>query len=244
MTDRLDARLVAAGAGPRKEIQQAIRKGRVTVDGVTIKKPGDRTDGDVALDGTVFRAPPISLIMHKPAGYSCSHQLNEAPLIYELLPAHWPTFQTIGRLDRDTTGLLILTRDGQLNHHITSPKHEVTKEYHLTYEGTLKPTAVAKFEKGVALDDGPCRPAKLDLPEEHKAIVTLTEGRFHQVKRMIQAVNGRVTNLHRHRIGGLILPTDLTAGDWREIQKDELAALDEARPLNFDKTDKVANSAK
>ena len=233
MTDRLDARLVAAGAGPRKIIQQAIRRGRVTVDGTVIKKTGDRTDGEVALDGVVYTAPPISLIMHKPAGYSCSHQMAEAPLIYELLPGHWPAFQTIGRLDRDTTGLLILTRDGQLNHRISSPKHEVSKEYHLTYDGTLKPTAVAKFSRGVALDDGPCRPARIELLDDNQAVVTLTEGRFHQVKRMIAAVNGTVTQLHRHRIGGLTVPDDLEPGDWREITADELSALDDARPLSL-----------
>lgn len=231
MTDRLDARLVAAGAGPRKTMQQAIRRGRVTIDGVICTDAKSRLPGTIALDGVVHELPPTTILINKPIGYSCSHNPTEAPLLFELLPAHWPDFQTIGRLDRDTTGLLVLTTDGQLNHRIASPKHAVTKEYHLTFTGELKRAAVKKFSEGITLDDGPCRPALLELHGQDEAIVTVTEGRYHQVKRMISAVGGTVTRLHRQRVGGLLLPDDLSPGNWRAITAEELESLDDPRPL-------------
>ena len=222
---RLDARLVAAGVGSRKEMQIAIRKGRVTVDGAVITSTNARLTGAMTFDGEVIIEPPITIIMHKPLGVACSHNPNEAPLVYEALPDQWPDYQTVGRLDRDTSGLLLLTTDGQLNHRLTSPKHAVEKEYQATFTGTLKKNPEKRFEKGLVLDDGPCRPAALHITGADTATIIVHEGRYHQVRRMIAAVDGHVTQLHRSRIGNLIMPSDLKPGDWRAITQEELEAI-------------------
>ena len=207
-TPRLDARLVAAGAGSRKDMQLAIRKGRVTVNGQVVTTTGARLDGIMAIDGQVIVEPPTTIIMHKPLGHACSHNPHESPLVYDMLPDNWPDYQTIGRLDRDTSGLLLLTTDGQLNHRLTSPKHAVEKEYHLAFTGELKKNASVigttfqqRQRHQLTLDDGPCRPATLKLHGDNRATVIVTEGRYHQVRRMIAAVDGNVTELHRARIG-------------------------------------------
>ena len=209
-TPRLDARLVAAGAGSRKDMQLAIRKGRVTVNGQVVTTTGARLDGIMAIDGQVIVEPPTTIIMHKPLGHACSHNPHEFSLVYDMLPDNWPDYQTIGRLDRDTSGLLLLTTDGQLNHRLTSPKHAVEKEYHLAFTGELKKNPEQRFSKALTLDDGPCRPATLKLHGDNRATVIVTEGRYHQVRRMIAAVDGNVTELHRARIGEFTTQPTLT----------------------------------
>jgi 16S rRNA pseudouridine516 synthase len=168
-------------------------------------------------------------------GTSCSHDLNEAPLVDELLPEEYlgRGLETVGRLDRDTSGLLVMTTDGGLIHRLTHPKRKVGKRYQVTYQGELARDAVARCAEGFCLggeepgDDVPTLPAQLTLNAKGQATLVLQEGRYHQVRRMFGVLGAEVTALHRDRIGQLDLPADLLPGMIRPATADELARLEQ-----------------
>ncbi len=175
------------------------------------------------------------VLLHKPAGTECSQKPSTYPSIYTLLPSPLRTrpqksaiqgVQAVGRLDQDTTGLLILSDDGQFIHRMSSPKHHVPKVYQVGCKHPISDTAVAQLLAGVVLDDDPkpVRAAACVQTGENSLDLTLTEGKYHQVKRMIAAVSNRVETLHRSRIGGLELG-DLGSGQWRWLSADDLALL-------------------
>ena len=239
MPQRIDQYLSHRGFGSRTEVKHLIARGRVRLDGKRILDPGFHlTEGLVTVDRheVPMGISEATLIFHKPLGYACSTDPREEPLVESLIP---PPYNTIGvnpagRLDRDTSGLLILTTDGGLIHRLTSPKAAKPKRYRISYRGTLSSQAVSRVEKGLKLEDDPdaCRPAQLILegpeptrPECSLATLILTEGRYHQVRRMIAELGGEVVRLHRDRIGTLDLPTDLLAGTMREITAEELVQL-------------------
>ena len=239
MPDRIDQFLSHRGYGSRTEVKQLIIRGRVRLDGKRVVDPGMHVVGRMV---TVNREEvPVgidsaTLMFNKPLGYACSTDPREAPLIEELVP---PPYSTIGvnpagRLDRDTSGLLILTTDGGLIHRLTSPKAGKPKRYRITYTGKLSSNAVGRVAKGLELPDDkdPCRPAELILEGPDRlaegcflATLILTEGRYHQVRRMIAELGGEVVGLHRDRIGALNLPTDLLPGQLRELTPEELLQL-------------------
>jgi len=183
----------------------------------------------------VFHAKAY-LMMHKPLGYECSQRPSAWPSIYTLLPAPLrqrpskggtPGVQAIGRLDQDTTGLLLMTDDGQFIHKMGSPKHHVPKVYEVTAKHPVDEAQIAKLLAGVVLDDDP-KPVRAAACESDSPLhlrLTLTEGKYHQVKRMLAAVGNRVEGLHRSRIGDLALPGDLAPGQWRWLTAEEVAAL-------------------
>jgi len=231
---RLDAYLAHAGIGSRSDVKKLVRRGRVTVDGEAVKDFSlHLTEGQVVRVDDEVIDPPLegaTLLLHKPEGHATSHDLREAPLVFDLVPDRYRTLsiEAVGRLDRETTGLLVLTTDGQLNHALTHPKRKVSRRYRIRYVGDLAPDAVEQVARGIQLHDEetPTRPATLTLgPEPGEATLILREGRFHQVRRMIAALGGRVVSLHRDRIGGLELPEDLGPGAIRDATEDELAAL-------------------
>jgi len=217
------------GAAARRAIQQS----RVTVNGVGCKHYHRRlvpTD-QIAVAGVVVpdRAECSVLLMHKPGGVACSHLPDDAPLVYGLIPdavAH-PGLHTCGRLDRDTTGLLVLTWDGALTQRLTEPRRHVAKRYRIAFAGDLAADAVALVAGGLVIadEDTPCLPTSLTIDAPGQATLILHEGRHHQVKRMITALGGRVVRLHRDRIGGLDLPGDLAIGLLRAATVEELTAL-------------------
>jgi len=172
--------------------------------------------------------------MHKPVGYSCSHSLRETPLIEELYPALYSHLhlETAGRLDRDTSGLIVVSSDGELIHTLTNPRKNLVKRYRIAYVGRLSSHAVQRCEKGIQLDGDPrpTRPAHLvlaghDHDGNHTATLYLAEGRWRQVRRMIAELGGEVVRLHRDRIGALPLPDDLAAGEARELGERERELL-------------------
>jgi 16S rRNA pseudouridine516 synthase len=175
-------------------------------------------------------------MLHKPAGTECSQKPSTYPSIYTLLPSPLRLrpnkgavqgVQAIGRLDQDTTGLLLLTDDGQFIHKMGSPKHHVPKVYEVTAKHPIDEAQIAKLLAGVVLDDYP-KPVRAAACESDSPLhlrLTLTEGKYHQVKRMLAAVGNRVEGLHRSRIGGLVLPEDLAPGQWRWLTAEEVAAL-------------------
>ena len=176
------------------------------------------------------------VMLHKPAGTECSQKPSTYPSVYTLLPAPLRQrpqkgsvqgVQTVGRLDQDTTGLLLLTDDGQFIHRMNSPRHHVPKVYEVTTRHPVDESQVSRLLQGVVLDDDPrpIRAAACEIGGDCLLRLTLTEGKYHQVKRMVAAVSNRVEGLHRSRIGGLMLPPDLAPGEWRWLDERDLAAL-------------------
>jgi 16S rRNA pseudouridine516 synthase len=192
-------------------------------------------DLQFTVQGKLWRYHERAYVMlHKPAGYECSHKPGAWPSVYTLLPAPLRVrpnknaiqgVQAVGRLDQDTTGLLLLSDDGQFIHRMSSPKHHVPKLYQVTCKHTVDDKQVAKLLAGVVLDDSPqpVRAAACVVTGAHTLDMTLTEGKYHQVKRMIAAVGNRVEGLHRASMG--TLPLDVAVGEWRWLTAQEVAAL-------------------
>lgn len=235
---RLDKLLANLGYGSRREIQTLARMGEIRLDGEPLSDAGARialtpdlptrlTVEDEALDPL----PGLCLLLHKPVGVTCSHK-EAGPLVYGLLPERWrhrdPPLSTVGRLDKDTSGLLLLTDDGALLHRIISPKANVAKRYQVTLARPLKGDEEAALAAGTLMLDGedrPLLPVAMETHDPTHCAVTLTEGRYHQVRRMFAALGNHVEALHRDRVGGLDLPGDLPAGEFRILGPGDIAAL-------------------
>lgn len=236
---RLDKLIANYSLLSRKEAKQAIKKGRVQVNGQTVRKGEYKIvpDSDkVSLDGELIRYQPfIYFILHKPAGYLSTTKDEQTAIVTELLPEDLVQIYDpfpVGRLDKDTEGLLLLTNDGQLSHDLLSPRKKVDKEYYAEIEGIVTAEDQVAFASGLAIDQGEtCLPAELFIdwvdPDQGRSQIRLIlhEGKFHQVKRMFQAVGKEVTYLKRIRMGGLSLDSDLDRGDYLEIDKASLLAL-------------------
>ncbi|MBE5942519.1 MAG: rRNA pseudouridine synthase [Lachnospiraceae bacterium] len=237
-TFRLDKYLADAGIGTRSEIKNYIKKGYVTVNGEPTKKPDIKISPDD--DEIVFQNQPISLsefeyyLLNKPAGYVSATKDNTAPTVLTLIDSKRKDLFPVGRLDKDTEGLLIITNDGALSHRLLSPKRHVDKTYFAIVDGIVTKADVTLFEKGLEIGDDDldiAMPAQLIIekidPEQNISHVTITiqEGKFHQVKRMFQAVEKKVLYLKRIAFGPIALPHDLPLGDSRILSKEEISML-------------------
>lgn len=225
---RLDQTLARLGYGSRSDARALIDDGRVTVRGVEARDGAQKVvPAEVLVDGEPLDHPDgLLLLLHKPVGLVCAHGDRDGPSVYSLLPARWrrrnPGVTTIGRLDKDTTGLLLITDQSALVHRLTSPKHKVPKIYRATVDADLSPDLIAVFASGTLQLEGeasPCAPAELRLRSPREAEVTLTEGRYHQVRRMFAVCGATVLTLHRICFGPLELG-DLPVGTWRELPLD------------------------
>jgi 16S rRNA pseudouridine516 synthase len=237
-TMRLDRLLANLGYGSRREVGHMVAGGLVVLDGKRLRDPGERLaiTPDLPEHMMVGAAPidpppPLTLILHKPLGVVCSHR-EPGRSVYELLPDRWrrrdPVLSTIGRLDAETSGLLLITDDGDLLHRVISPRNHVEKRYLATLDRPLKGNEVALFAAGTLVLEGETEalaPARLEPLTETTAFLTITEGRYHQVRRMFAAVGNHVTALHRDRIGGLDLPDDLASGAHRRLGEAEKALI-------------------
>ena len=229
---RLDKALSLAGYS-RSEAKGMIAKGRVRVDGNTARDPGMNVQPEqVSLDGAAIIAPQeIYLMIHKPAGVVTATEDKRLPTVVSLLPDNLQRRKIgpVGRLDRDVTGLVILTTDGQLAHRLISPKWKAEKLYRARCGGMLTEKDVQAFAAGLELSDFTALPAKLEIlsagAEESIADVILTEGKFHQVKRMFAAVGHPLLQLERRRIGCVQLDEGLQPGQWRSLTEEEIAGL-------------------
>jgi 16S rRNA pseudouridine516 synthase len=228
---RIDALLSRYGYCSRSEARAWIKAGRVQVGGKLARNTADKAEpAAVTIDGEPVEHPDgILALLHKPAGYVCSHDAGEGPTIYDLLPPRWlqrnPTATTIGRLDKDTTGVLLITDDGERVHRWTSPRHKVPKVYEVTVDADLPPNLRELFASGTLLLEGeakPCLPAKLELLGAREARIELTEGRYHQVKRMFASQGCTVTRLHRSAFG-IFKVENLAPGEWRVVSAEEVA---------------------
>ncbi len=237
-TMRLDRLLASMGYGSRREVDALAYAGRITLDGAPLLDADLRMaltpdlPARVMVDGTPLDPLPGMVVMlHKPVGVTCSHKESGA-LIYDLLPTRWkrrdPQLSSIGRLDKETSGLLLLTDDGALLHKVISPKHHVAKAYHVTLARPLNGDEAAIFAAGTLMlerEEKPLLPVEMEVLSPTSARVVLREGRYHQVRRMFAAVGNHVEALHRERIGGLTLPPDLAAGDFRVLASDDIARI-------------------
>jgi len=237
-TVRLDRLLANMGYGSRREVQMLVRAGEVLLDGAPVPSADLRVQvtpelaGRMQVGGARLDPPPgLALMLHKPVGVTCSHK-EAGRLVYELLPTRWrvrdPAISTVGRLDKDTSGLLLLTDDGALLHKIISPRQHVPKRYLATLARPLEGGEAARFASGELTlegEDKPLAPATLEPMSPTLARLTVTEGRYHQVRRMFAAVGNHVEALHRDRVGGLGLPDDLAPGAWRLMTAADVAAV-------------------
>ncbi len=229
----LDRFVVRAALMTWAATRLAIHAGRVSVNGVmTQKYQRGLRDGDVvALDGCALGDPPdrCILVCHKPVGLACSHGAQDAPLVYDSVPEdlRHPDLNTVGRLDRNTSGLLLLTCDGKFLVRVSAPERKLPKRYRIGYSGTLAADALERCAAGVRIDgfDTPCAPALFSDDGPGRATIEISEGRHHQVKKMIAALGGKVVTLHRDRIGGLELPAEMEPGAMRVITETERARL-------------------
>ena len=240
--------LYTQGFGSRRLCAGLIQEGLVQVhvrDGATSTlRACTQTFEEFDSEGLRFRVQGDDweyharayLMLHKPAGVECSQKPSAWPSVYTLLPAPLRQrpgkgkvagVQAVGRLDQDTTGLLLLTDDGQLLHRLASPRHEVAKVYEVTLKHAASEQLVARLLEGVVLDDDPhpVRAQAAELDDNRHLRLTLTGGKYHQVKRMVAAAGNRVEVLHRSQIGGLKLPSDLAVGQWRWLRPSDLALL-------------------
>jgi len=220
------------GYGSRKDAAAMFREGRVTDAAGEVLYADDQVEHDrIRIDNEPLDpAAPFSLILHKPVGYTCSTK-DTGEVVYDLLPPRFrlraPTLATVGRLDRDTSGLLLMTDDGQLLHRIVHPKAKLPKIYEAILERDLRGDEIDLFASGKLMlesEKEPLAPAKLDILSPRQVRLTLTEGRYHQARRMFAAVGNHVATLHRGQVGGLTLD-DLPAGKWRRLEAIDLQRL-------------------
>lgn len=223
-------RLIAnLGYGSRKEVARMFREGRITdAAGEVLYADDQVAHAVIRVDGEPLDPPPgLTLMLHKPLGVTCSHK-DTGRLVYDLLPTRWrrrePALSTVGRLDRDTSGLLLFTDDGALLHRIISPKASVAKVYEATLAEDLRGNEAARFASGTLMlesETTPLAPARLEVLGLRHARLTVTEGRYHQVRRMFAATGNRVETLARVAVGGLRLD-GLAAGEWQVLAADEV----------------------
>jgi len=234
---QLERILQKHGFGTRKACRAMIRDERVAIAGNLLADPF----ADIPTDGLVFTVDDVdwpfcefaSVLLHKPAGYECSRKPQHHPSVLELLPLllRERGVQPIGRLDEDTTGLLLVTDDGQLNHQLSSGKRKVPKVYLATVKHPLDAGQIGQLLAGVLLHDEPeaVAAAAAEIVDDHHLRLTVTEGKYHQVKRMVAAVGNRVEALHREALAELLLPQDLAPGQWRWLTAEDYRKLGVAR---------------
>lgn len=230
--ERLDKRLANTGRWSRREIRELIRAGRVCVDGRVVRSPEEKcaSTSTFQVDGMVVAGEAlVYLMLHKPAGLVSSTEDPRQPTVFSLLPEHLHRAGLFpaGRLDKDTEGLLLLTNDGLLAHSLLSPRRHVDKTYFVRVDGVLDEGDAAAFEAGLTLADGyTCLPAGLELLEaSDTAVITLREGKYHQIKRMLAQRGKPVIYLKRLTMGPLKLDPSLGPGEWRPLTGEEISAL-------------------
>lgn len=240
---RIDKLLSNIGYGSRKEVKQLLKTGAVKADGVGIKDAKTHVDPAeqmITVHGeTVEYKEHIYLMLNKPGGYLSATEDSVQETVIDLLEMEDAVYKPfpVGRLDKDTEGLLLLTNDGQLSHQLLSPKKHVPKTYYAKILGKVTEDDAAAFKQGVELDDGymtkPASLVILSADEQSEINITITEGKFHQVKRMFEAVGKKVTYLKRISMGPLLLDENLALGEYRELTDEEVEALQNAKAVEL-----------
>jgi 16S rRNA pseudouridine516 synthase len=237
-TSRVDKLLSSMGYGSRNEMARMAKAGGITLDAADILDVTKRIPVTpdlptrMEIDGEAL--DPVAgmvILLNKPLGMTCSHK-EDGRLVYDLLPERWkrrdPAVSTIGRLDKQTSGLLLLTDDGDLLHRVISPKRHVKKTYRAKLARPLDGTEGELFASGHLMlggEDKPLAPAELEVVSETEALLHVTEGRYHQVRRMFAATGNHVEKLHRERLGGLSLPDGMAPGQWKLLSEEDIALI-------------------
>ena len=228
--ERLDKVISHMSGASRREVKEMVRQGRVTVGGATVTNAETKVDtaAEICLDGKVLGVEEKTyLMLHKPSGILTATEDKRQKTVLDLLAPEYRNrgLSPVGRLDIDTEGLLLLTNDGEMNHRLTSPKYHVDKVYEAVVEGTLTAEDAEAFAAGIPLKDFTCLPAKLEILAPDRCLVTVQEGKFHQVKRMLGSLGKSVIYLKRLSVGPISLPVDLTKGNYRPLTKKEVETL-------------------
>lgn len=237
-TQRVDQLLSSMGYGSRREMAQLAKAGGITLDGIELVDVSKRIPitrdlpSRMKIDGEAL--DPVKgmvILLHKPLGMTCSHK-EAGAIVYDALPTRWrrrdPVISTIGRLDKQTSGMLLMTDDGELLHRVISPKRHVKKVYRAKLARPLQGNEAALFASGALMLEGetkPLEPAELVVVSDTEGLLTVTEGRYHQVRRMFAAAGNHVEDLHRESLGGLTLPADLPPGAIKLLSDDEIARI-------------------
>ncbi len=229
---RLDKMLADMGTGTRNEIRKACREGRIAVNGAAVRNPALHIDPETDIvsvdDEPVRYSKFVYFMLNKPQGV-VSAVSDSRMTVIDLIDCGVRGLYPVGRLDRDTEGLLLITNDGPLGHQLLSPKHHVEKEYLVNVKNPLKETDVQRIREGIAIDGGEqCLPAEMIIEGPNTCRITLTEGKYHQVKRMMAALDNEVTGLKRIRMKNLLLDESLAPGEYRELTPEELEDLRES----------------
>ena len=231
MIVRVDKILSELGFGSRQEIKKYVKAGKIRINDNIVKKPEEKLNSEV--DKLFFEGKEVEVeefetfILYKPAGYVCATKDNVHKTVMELIDSKRKNIVPVGRLDLDTEGILILTNDGDLNHRLVSPSSHVDKTYYAIFEGELNENAVEMTKNGLDIGEGEVsKPAKLEIISSNEIMLTIHEGKFHQVKRMVKASGGEVTYLKRVAFGGLRLDDlKLKKGESRKITEIEMEML-------------------
>ncbi len=230
--ERLDKLLAGSGRFTRKEAKELLKKGAVTVDGVLVKEGATKfpLTAQISVQGSpLLTSQPLWIMLHKPQGYVTATQDRDQPTVMDLLPQEFRSrgLFPVGRLDKDTEGLLFFTENGPWAHNLLSPSHHVEKTYFAQVKSPLSQDDVEAFAQGLILGDGlHCLPAKLELLEDKTTVhITLTQGKFHQIKRMLASRNAPVTYLKRVSFAGISLDNSLKLGEWRHLTPGEIDKL-------------------
>ncbi|SFF25143.1 16S rRNA pseudouridine516 synthase [Sulfitobacter brevis] len=237
-TSRVDKLLSSMGYGSRVEIARMAKRGGITLDATDLLDVSKRIpvtpDLPARMEIDREALDPLAgmvILLNKPLGMTCSHK-EDGALVYDVLPERWkrrnPAVSTIGRLDKQTSGLLLLTDDGGLLHRVISPKRHIKKTYRAKLARPLDGTEGDLFASGQLMLEGegkPLAPAELEVVSETEALLTVTEGRYHQVRRMFAAAGNHVEKLHRERVGGLALPDGMVPGQWKLLSEDQTALI-------------------
>ena len=231
--ERLDKIISEQTYYTRKEIKKLISQGMVYANGEQVKKPEVKYDENnicIRINGEEIEIKKhIYLLLNKPKGYVSTTEIKTEKTVLDLVPHKYKNRNLFpaGRLDKDTTGLMLITDDGEFAHNILSPRKHVKKEYEVTLDIPVTSDMVKGFKDGVNLNDGECKSADLEITGEYTAIVTITEGRYHQIKRMFGCYGAKVVELNRICMGNLYLPKELKLGEVKEATQDELQKIQE-----------------
>ena len=232
-SERIDKIISSQGKYSRKEVKKLISSHKVLLNGEIVKSSDVKVNvgnDEIVIEGIKLNVKrKIYLVLNKPQGYVSATTDKRDKTVLELVPEEFNKRNLFpaGRLDKNTTGLMIITDDGELAHNILSPKKHVKKSYKVTLDIDATEDMIEKFNNGIELNDGICKPAEMKIIGSNVAIVTLREGRYHQIKRMFGCCGAKVIELHRISIGNLSLPNDLKEGECRELTDKELLKLQE-----------------
>ncbi|GAA5218698.1 16S rRNA pseudouridine(516) synthase RsuA [Corallincola platygyrae] len=229
---RLDKYLSTFADLTRSQAKRALKNGEVECDGELIKDPSFKVTADHHISLVGMPLEPVGeryIMLHKPEESVCSHVDDGYMSIFSLMELPRPDkLHVAGRLDADTTGLVLITSDGQWSHALTSPRRHCSKRYRVWLADPITDGAISQLEQGVELhgEDKPTQPAQVEQVSDTEILLTISEGKYHQVKRMLAAVGNKVAALHRESMGDIELDEDLEPGDWRYLTEDEIASVD------------------